>query len=169
MAAQFINVSIQDLEAHFGCPRKDNPDVRAFDLIRPDGEEAYYLCKLRETDLGTLYVKVLTSVKSDRNKARGCGEDAIRIFLLWEDKDGWTACVGKTKRVNRAGGQGKTADDVAKRAIDRARDVARSQVQLPWCKKCGRPLVERKVKNGPRAGRTFLGCSAYAKTKCSGG
>jgi ribosomal protein L37AE/L43A len=164
MAATFIDVRIQDLEAHFGCSRKDNPNLRAFDLIRPEGEEAYYLCRLRETDNGTLYVKVLTSVRSDRNKARGCGEDAIRIFLLWEDKDGWTACVGKTKRVNRAGGQGKTADDVAKRAINRAREVAREHFRLPWCSKCGRPLVQRRNK----AGWPFLGCSAYAQTKCSG-
>lgn len=33
------------------------------------------------------------------------------------------------------------------------------------CPKCGGLLVERTVKNGPRAGEKFLGCSSYPKCK----
>ena len=33
------------------------------------------------------------------------------------------------------------------------------------CPKCSSPLVERIVKNGPRTGEKFMGCSAYPKCK----
>lgn len=33
------------------------------------------------------------------------------------------------------------------------------------CPKCGSTLIEKTVKNGPRAGTKFLGCSSYPKCK----
>ncbi|MGC9451387.1 MAG: NERD domain-containing protein [Oceanipulchritudo sp.] len=33
------------------------------------------------------------------------------------------------------------------------------------CPKCGADLVQRTVRNGPRAGQTFIGCSAYPKCR----
>lgn len=35
------------------------------------------------------------------------------------------------------------------------------------CPKCGSALVQRTVKKGPEAGRTFLGCEAYPKCRFS--
>jgi hypothetical protein len=161
MAARFISISIADFEKRFNVRDKRDRSRRAFELIRPNGEEAYYLCKLREAPIGTLSIKVLTTVRSGCSDARGCGEDAIRIFLLWTDSAGWTICLNKGKRINRSGGEKSTADDIIKRAIDRAREVASEQVS--WCSRCSRPMVERESRYGK-----FLGCSSYKHTGCKG-
>lgn len=163
MAATFIQVTLQDFERHFSMPHKKDPSKRAFELVQPAGEEAYYLCVLRTSDLGTLYVKVLTTVKSGCSRARQVGRDAIRCYLLWKDREGWSTCVGKTNRTYRSGGQGATADDVVLRALDKVREVARNHVHLSKCPRCGRPMVERNGKNG-----SFLGCCAFRSTGCKG-
>lgn len=144
-------------------PHKQDPTKRAFELVSPEGEEAYYLCLLQAIQLGSLYVKVLTTIKTGQDRARDVGRDAIRCHLLWTDAAGWTACVGKTNRTYRSGGKGTTANDVVLRALDKAREVAKSHMQLPLCPKCRRPMVERKGKNGP-----FLGCCAFKHNGCKG-
>lgn len=157
--AEFVNVFIQDFEGQFGMLDKRDPGRRAFELIRPEGQEAYYRCNLIEKRYGTVFVKVLTSVRSDRNKARGNGEDAIRVFLIWGNVAGWSVCLGRTARVNRVG----TAYRVVERALDRARKVAAQHRDIVWCEYCGNPLVERINKNN---GRKYWGCSAYPHTGC---
>ena len=163
MAATFIQVNLQDFERHFSMPHKKHPSQRAFELVQPVGEEAYYLCQLRSSKAGTLYVKVLTTVKTGQSQARDVGRDAIRCYLLWKDTEGWSTCVGKTNRTYRSGGRGATANDVVLRALDKAREVAKSVVRLPNCPICGRPMVERKSKTGP-----FLGCCGFRNIGCKG-
>lgn len=163
MAAEYIQVTLDDFEEQFNVPHKKDPSKRAFDLFRPEGQEAYYLCKLSESKTGTLYLKVFTSIRSDRRKARAVGQDAIRIVLAWQDKDGWFKCLHKGKRVFRSGGKGATAHTVVKRTIDRAREVALgvfTSNELKECPKCSRPMVIRKGYNGE-----FYGCIGYAKDK----
>ena len=163
MATQFISVTIQDFEEQFNVPSKRNQTQRAFNLIRPEGSEAYYECILRQNTTGQLSIKVYTSVRSDRNKARGVGEDAIRIVILWSDKLGWDKPVGeKPKRIHRSGGVNATAHDVVERAFNRAKEIATEAMKLPVCS-CGRPMVIREGKSGK-----FLGCIGFAKKVCNG-
>ena len=164
MAAQFIPVTIEDFEQQFNIPSKKNPAERAFNLIRPSGSEAYYECSLRETSAGKLSIKVYTSVRSDRNKARGVGEDAIRIVVLWTDKLNWNKPIGeKPKRIHRSGGANSTAHDVVERAFNRAKEIATEAMAINICH-CGRPMVIRESKDG----RKFLGCIGFSKKICSG-
>src|SRR3989304_108420 len=156
MAATFIQVGLADFERVFSMPRKDDPSRRAFELVRPPGSEAYYLCKLRTNEHGTLCVKVLTSVAADHASARDCGEDAIRACLYWQGKEGWEKGLGIAKRVNRSGGADRTAADVVLRALERAREVVECRGSFPACPQCGRPMVERKSARG-----AFHGCVAY--------
>lgn len=160
---RFIDVSLDDFEAQFNVPHKRDPNRRAFNLIKPEGMEAYYECTLRESSAGSLVIKVYTSVASDRKKARGVGEDAIRIAVIWNDKEGWTKAIGeKPKRVYRSGSETSTAKDVVERTFNRTKEVASETVGIIICERCGRPMVKREGKNGP-----FLGCIGFTKKVCS--
>lgn len=164
MAAQFIPVTLEDFEKQFNIPSKKNPDERAFNLIRPQGSEAYYECLLRETNTGKLTLKVYTSIRSDRNKARDVGEDAIRLVVLWTDNLGWSKPIGeKPKRIYRSGGINSTAYDVVGRAFKRSREIAVEAMGIIICS-CGRPMMIRKSKSGSE----FLGCIGFAKNVCKG-
>jgi len=165
MAAQYIRPTLTDFEAQFSMPNKKEPNKRAFELVRPSGAEAYYLCILKSGDAGTLCLKVLTSVAADHASARACGEDAIRVCLYWQDAQGWEKPLGKGKRVNRCGGKGSTAADVVLRALERAREVAGCRGTLPSCPKCGRPMVVRVAKN---SGKPFYGCVGFSADVCNG-
>lgn len=165
MAAQYIRPTLADFEAQFNMPAKNNPNQRAFELVRPSGSEAYYLCKLKSGSAGTLCLKVLTSVAAEHVSARGCGEDAIRVVLYWQDAEGWEKPLGKGRRVNRCGGAGSTAADVVSRALERAREVAKCRGTLPACPDCGRPMVVRVAKN---TGKPFYGCIGFAEGVCKG-
>jgi len=165
MAAQYIRPTLADFEAQFSIPSKKEPGKRAFELVRPSGSEAYYLCKLKSNDAGTLCLKVLTSVAAEHASARGCGEDAIRVVLYWQDAQGWEKPLGKGKRVNRCGGKGSTAADVVTRALERAREVAKCRGTLPACSVCGRPMVVRVAKF---SGKPFYGCIGFSANVCNG-
>lgn len=164
MAATYIQVTLADFEAQFNLPRKDDPHTRAFELVRPPEAEAYYLCKLREEACGVLYLKVLTSIRGDRQAARNVGEDAIRCCLYWKDEQGWEAGLGSAARVYRSGGEGKTARDVVARALKRARELAGNS-RLPRCPRCARPMVKRESKHGE-----FWGCIGWGdkRARCGG-
>lgn len=161
----YIQVTLDDFEKQFGVKSKKDPNKRAFELFRPEGAEAYYLCKLFELETGTLFVKILTSIRSDRRKARGVGEDAIRIMLAWEDNEDengnkWFKCLDKGKRVFRSGGTHSTANDVIKRTINRAREMATGAQRIKKCPNCYRPMVPRQGPTG-----WFYGCIGYANNK----
>lgn len=163
MAAQYIPVSLEDFEEQFNIPSKKNPTERAFNLIRPQNSEAYYECVLRKTNAGQLAIKVYTSVQYDKTKARGVGEDAIRIVVIWTDNLGWERPFGdKAKRIYRSGGLNATAKDVVERALNRAKEVATEAMKSTICH-CGRPMVIRDSKNGK-----FLSCIGFVKKACNG-
>lgn len=163
MSVQFIPVTLENFEEQFNIPSKKNPEQRAFNLIRPQGSEAYYECKLKETKAGQLILKVYTSIRSDKNKARDVGEDAIRIVVLWADISGWNKPIGeKSKRIYRSGGINSTAYDVIERAFKRSKEIAIEAMRITICY-CGRPMIVRKGINGD-----FLGCIGYSKNVCKG-
>jgi len=165
MAATYIRPTLVDFEAQFSMPNKQEPNKRAFELVRPSGAEAYYLCKLKSNEAGTLCLKVLTSVAAEHISARGCGEDAIRVVLYWQDAQGWEKPLGKGRRVNRCGGRDATAADVVTRALDRAREVAQCRGKLPVCPDCGRPMVVRVAKT---SGKPFYSCIGFSANVCRG-
>lgn len=152
MAATFIPVSLSDFK-----PFLD----KGFTLESPEGEESYLTFKVAERHGGELEVKVLTTIKSGSSSGRDVGKDAIRVMMVWHDRDGWSGQVGKKmSRVYRSGGEGATAADVVNRALERARGVYKSA--MPACPKCGRPMVLRGGTNGP-----FWGCVGYSKSRAN--
>jgi hypothetical protein len=167
MTTKYIPVTISDFEKHFGCPSKKNPAERAFFLNQPRGEEAFYACKLKDSVVGELWIKVYTSIKSGNSVARNVGEDAIRVCVVWQDATGWSCSVGeKPARVYRAGGSGSTANDVVLRAFNRAREVALEAVKVaPCCPRCSRPMSLRNGSNG-----SFWGCIGFGakRADCRG-
>lgn len=163
MAATFISVTLDDFEAQFNMPHKRDPNRRAFELTRPNNAEAYYTCIIREDNMGTLMLRVLTTCAAGHRKARGVGQDAIRCHLVWRDANGWEAVVGKTNRTYRSGGADSTASDIVKRTLDKCRIVAKESLRR--CPKCGRPMMLRKVKS---TDKEFWGCCAFKDEGCKG-
>jgi hypothetical protein len=49
------------------------------------------------------------------------------------------------------------------RAAPRAAEPAAATAQT--CPTCGKPMIERVAKRGPKEGRTFLACSAYPECR----
>lgn len=161
--AQFIPVSLEDFENVFNIPSKKNPTKRAFELIRPPDSEIYYQCFLKESIQGSLLIKIYTSIAANNKEARGVGEDAIRIAVVWNDKTNWSKAIGnKPKRIYRSGSDTSTAKDVVNRAFKRAKEIAIEAMGTIMCNACGRPMVIRKGKNGD-----FLGCIGFSKNVCS--
>jgi hypothetical protein len=158
MAATYIQPTLEDFANVFGKIKNKHTGAPMFELVRPESSEAYYLGKVRETTAGVLCVKVLTSVAAHHNGARDCGKDAIRAVLYWVDRDGWQKGLGKERRVNRSGGQGKTAKDIVERALERARDVIKMRGSMPACSICQRPMIIRVSRDGEKA---FYGCIGW--------
>jgi hypothetical protein len=59
--------------------------------------------------------------------------------------------------VERVVGSGTTKVEMSEHGLIEKVSVE----EAPTCPKCGSELVVRVVKNGPRAGSSFLGCVAY--------
>lgn len=77
-------------------------------------EEVFY----REHAKAPAYaVRVYTSLSQAARRARGCGEDAIRVVVTYEGPNGRRG-VWKARRVHRAG----SVDAVIARMLDRMRD-----------------------------------------------
>lgn len=165
MAAKYIQLTLHDFDQVFGSAGKNGK--KAFALFTPATTEAYYLCTLKETKAGCLCVHVLTSISARHQGARAVGQDAIRVCLVWKDADGWERGLGKEKRINRCGGQGKTGRDIVERALERARDLVRNKGSMPACKLCNRPMMLRVSNSGEKV---FYGCIGWKRESkgCSG-
>jgi hypothetical protein len=67
----------------------------------------------------TMFVKVFTSLPRSAGDARGCGEDAIRVLLVFENPvSKASGCLYRASRVYRTGSE--TA--VIERTLERARE-----------------------------------------------
>jgi len=78
----------------------------------------------------TMWVKVYTSLSATAAVARGCGEDAIRVVLVFENpRTNKSGCLYKCPRVYRTGSEQKVLDRLLARmreayqaGIDRANE-----------------------------------------------
>lgn len=67
----------------------------------------------------TMMVKVYTSLPARAGDARACGEDAIRVLLVFEnERSGASGCLHKASRVYRTGSE----QAVVERMLERARE-----------------------------------------------
>jgi len=68
----------------------------------------------------TMFVKVYTSLPQNAGDSRACGQDAIRVLLMFKNpKSGKAGCLFKSSRVYRTGSQEK----VIERTFERAREA----------------------------------------------
>ena len=68
----------------------------------------------------TMWVKIYTSMSVSGGDVRGCGEDAIRVLLIFKnERTGKSGCLHKTSRVYRTGSEAA----VIERTIERAREA----------------------------------------------
>lgn len=68
----------------------------------------------------TMYVKIYTSIPATSSVGRACGQDAIRVVLIFKnDVTGRSGGLWKAPRVYRTGSQEKILD----RTIERAREA----------------------------------------------
>lgn len=87
----------------------------------PDPEAFGELIYIRQHHLDpTMYVKIYTSMPLRSGDARGCGQDAIRVMLIFKnDRTGRSGCLHKTSRVYRTGSEAA----VIERTLERAREA----------------------------------------------
>ena len=159
MAATFISVTLEDFARRFKAEK-------GWTLVQLPGKEAFFQYIKVQNAMGSLVVRVYTSVAEGRKTARGCGEDAIRVCTVWLDEAGWDCGVTKERRVNRCGGEGATAADVVDRTVDRVIDTLR-KTSIKACPKCGRPMTLRTKR---ATGMEFWGCVGYGERRanCNG-
>lgn len=102
-----------------------------------------------------LAVVVYSSIDERTGVSRDSGRDAIRVVLMWRDKDAaarkWKA-IGSTKRVNRISTWRKNL----RKRLSSWKDMLEGK-----CEDCGAPLTVRNGKHGK-----FLGCVRYNSTNC---
>lgn len=94
----------------------------------------------------TMWVKVYTSLAKDASVARGCGEDAIRVVLVFENpRTGASGCLYKCPRVYRTGSEQKVLD----RLLERMREAYGAGGKRVAERKAGRrapaPAAEQEV------------------------
>jgi hypothetical protein len=66
-----------------------------------------------------MWVKIFTSLPKQVGDARGCGEDAIRVLLVFENPvSKASGCLYKASRVYRTGSE----QAVIERTLERARE-----------------------------------------------
>ena len=87
----------------------------------PDPDAYGELVYIRQHHIDpTMYVKIYTSMPLRSGDTRPCGEDAIRVLLIFKNKNtGHSGCLHKTSRVNRTG----TVAGVIERTLERAREA----------------------------------------------
>lgn len=88
-----------------------------------------------------LQIVVYTSVV--RGEVRDCGEDAIRVALLYRCKDGRVIGVGSTKRVHRTG----EISAICERIHSRIKELEGSLGEIKRCQHCAAPMVLSSKKN----------------------
>lgn len=81
-----------------------------------------------------LQVRLYTSVVA--GGARACGEDAIRVCLVYLAANGKQRGLAGETRINRVG----EVQDIVGRAVKRADALVARVADLPKCRKCCAPL-----------------------------
>lgn len=97
--------------------------------------ELTYDVTLVEEPQGLLKMVVYTSVAWSAAKARACGNDAIRVALVFCDANGRRTGVSSTTKVLRTG----SVDGVLARLRTRMADAWAERRGLKRCARCGAP------------------------------
>lgn len=126
--------------------------------VLPQGikERVFY----REVDgLPGVRVVVYTTVEGVDLQAtvRECGEDAIRVCVVYRDSERKDHGLVSMTRVHRTG----TVEAIRERLLIRMREAWRAAFQVPRCTHCGAPTFLSKKKNRV--------CAALCWTKRGGG
>lgn len=134
MATRFVEIPratlIEYLEAHGFTP--------AGRARSPSGALTQELVYVRVNhNHRDLKIVVYTSLPAVEGNTRGCGEDAIRVVLVYEPATGPSFGLATFTRIHRTG----TVEKVLARILDRARlAYAEGNTFGRWhCPKCGAP------------------------------
>ena len=101
---------------------------------------------------------VIFSTVDDTDISRAKGKDAIQVRLFHERANDVSFPLGRFGSVYRMEGW----QERLKKKINEVYIIGKN---LQRCAQCGYPLVERKVKVGPRRGEKFMACSGYPNCK----
>jgi hypothetical protein len=141
-------------------------------------QEGAFVEKTREADVHVIPLKWLTDEILNHSDEHIDVERAGRIVGVLFAQTSVQMQMTFRAEMTAYGALSKQArydkrDAAVARAADRAAGEAALENPAPTpstvptrCPKCGAILVERTAKKGPRAGKRFLGCSAWASTKC---
>lgn len=90
------------------------------------------------------------------------------FFFGWTEEEKEKAMLGVTiPRAGRGAAHSTSADPDPASADDDDDDETPAH-SAPGCPKCGAPMVRRIARRGRNAGKTFLGCSTFKRTRCQG-
>jgi hypothetical protein len=113
-------------------------------------------------------VRIFTTVTANADSVRPCGEDAIRLFVKWDDgtPGGKLHFLEEVQKILRTAPQG--APDRVRAFLDRLRDEVRAAygraLHVPTCPVCKtRPMKLKSTRDGTRK---FYGCVGWPG--CSG-
>lgn len=118
-----------------------------FEVVDLDGvNEKVYQFNFDTKSGETLGIRVYSSIDLRTGDSRGCGNDAIRVTMMWKDGGEWKA-IGSSKRVNRI--------QTWKKNLENRLNTWSTMLE-GRCGDCGAPLRKRSGEYGE-----FLGCSRY--------
>lgn len=106
----------------------------------PAGQEKQLARRVKDAGgtVTNLQIVVYTSIVG--GEVRDCGEDAIRVSLLYRCGDGSVVGVGSTKRVHRTG----QISDICERIQGRIKELEASVGEVERCRSCNAPRVKSK-------------------------
>lgn len=109
-------------------------------------------------------IRVFTSMAVGAAVVRDCGKDAVRVVVGFHDGDRFRP-LEKGQKILRTAP--RDAEDRVAVFLERLRDQLRKAwvraQKVRTCPKCGKPMAERKGRNGP-----FMGCTAYPECRHTG-
>lgn len=100
------------------------------------------------TGVGSIYIKIFSSIPPQTGVSRDHGEDAVRFVLI--DAHSKKALTQKMAHMQRI-------TTWRKNLTQRIETLMKQAAGFPICEKCGAPKVERVNQNGSK----FLGCVNY--------
>lgn len=108
---------------------------------------------------GRVIVKCYTTIAIGAARARGCGDDAVRIVLVAPTPEGERAVSTSTKILRtapRGDDEGARVEVFVARLREALRAAYGEAMKRPTCPECGRAMARRKGRSGE-----FLGCIGF--------
>jgi hypothetical protein len=111
-------------------------------------------------------LRVYTSLGLGEDSVRGCGEDAVRLVLGYDDpKTEKFRPLGKSRRIYRTAPQGPEEERIAAfldRLTQALREGYAAAARHPTCPECDRPM---QLRTNRQKGNKFLGCVGYPECR----